>query len=248
MPRSSCGRVDPHAAARISGVPFRAAEVSATLSGLHAQAAIGPRSTGGVPSPHECLLRRGRRASAAQRGEPQHPRAGGLLGGDVDGAGRPSSPRPRTFPCTLAAPATRSRRRVRRSSSGRATSRSSTTRTRAAHTAGRHNEVRPVFGRDRRRPDWFLVNRAHHADIGGSTPGSMGIAADLYAEGLVLPAVLSALAASCSRTCCACSKNVRGSGRAAAGPARAGSEPAPARATAAGLRGRSRQRDGSATH
>ncbi len=50
--------------------------------------------------------------------------------------------------------------------------------------------VRPVFGRDRRRPDWFLVNRAHHADIGGSTPGSMGIAADLYAEGLVLPPVL----------------------------------------------------------
>ncbi|MBL8734036.1 MAG: hydantoinase B/oxoprolinase family protein [Planctomycetes bacterium] len=50
--------------------------------------------------------------------------------------------------------------------------------------------VRPVFGRDRRRPAWFVVNRAHHADIGGSTPGSMGIAADLYAEGLVLPPVL----------------------------------------------------------
>ena len=50
--------------------------------------------------------------------------------------------------------------------------------------------VRPVFGRDRRRPEWFLCNRAHHADIGGATPGSMGIAADLYAEGLVLPPVL----------------------------------------------------------
>jgi N-methylhydantoinase B len=50
--------------------------------------------------------------------------------------------------------------------------------------------VRPVFGRDPKRPQWFLVNRAHHADIGGSTPGSMGIAADLYAEGLVLPPVL----------------------------------------------------------
>ena len=50
--------------------------------------------------------------------------------------------------------------------------------------------VRPVFGRGRRRPLWYLVNRAHHADVGGSTPGSMGIAADLYAEGLVLPPVL----------------------------------------------------------
>ena len=50
--------------------------------------------------------------------------------------------------------------------------------------------VRPVFGRARRRPLWFLVNRAHHADVGGSTPGSMGIAADLHAEGLVLPPVL----------------------------------------------------------
>ncbi|MBX3463856.1 MAG: hydantoinase B/oxoprolinase family protein [Planctomycetes bacterium] len=49
--------------------------------------------------------------------------------------------------------------------------------------------VRPVFLGDRRRPRWFLVNRAHHADIGGAVPGSMGIAADLHAEGLVLPPV-----------------------------------------------------------
>jgi N-methylhydantoinase B len=49
--------------------------------------------------------------------------------------------------------------------------------------------VMPVFVRGDRRPEWFLVNRAHHADIGGSTPGSMGIAADLYAEGLVIPPV-----------------------------------------------------------
>ncbi|HEX6810492.1 MAG TPA: hydantoinase B/oxoprolinase family protein [Planctomycetota bacterium] len=54
--------------------------------------------------------------------------------------------------------------------------------------------VRPVFLGDRlgasRRPEWFLCNRAHHADIGGSTPGSMGIAADLYSEGLIIPPVL----------------------------------------------------------
>ncbi len=37
---------------------------------------------------------------------------------------------------------------------------------------------------------WFVVNRAHHADIGGASPGSMGIQQDLIAEGLVIPPVL----------------------------------------------------------
>lgn len=50
--------------------------------------------------------------------------------------------------------------------------------------------VRPVFLSGTRRPEWFLVNRAHHADVGGATPGSMGIVGDLYSEGLVLPPVL----------------------------------------------------------
>ena len=48
--------------------------------------------------------------------------------------------------------------------------------------------VRPVFF-GKRRPEWFVVNRAHHADVGGATPGSMGIVRDLFAEGLVLPPV-----------------------------------------------------------
>ena len=50
--------------------------------------------------------------------------------------------------------------------------------------------VCPLFLAGSRRPDWYLVNRAHHADIGGSTPGSMGVAMDLIAEGPVLPPVL----------------------------------------------------------
>lgn len=50
--------------------------------------------------------------------------------------------------------------------------------------------VRPVFVAGARTPGWFLVDRAHHADVGGASPGSMGVAADLYAEGLVLPPVL----------------------------------------------------------
>ena len=49
--------------------------------------------------------------------------------------------------------------------------------------------VRPVFLGSRKRPTFFVVNRAHHADIGGSVPGSMGVAADLIAEGLILPPV-----------------------------------------------------------
>ena len=50
--------------------------------------------------------------------------------------------------------------------------------------------VRPVFLGRARKPSFFLVDRAHHADIGGATPGSMGSAADLIAEGLVIPPVL----------------------------------------------------------
>ncbi|MFK7741158.1 MAG: hydantoinase B/oxoprolinase family protein [Planctomycetota bacterium] len=50
--------------------------------------------------------------------------------------------------------------------------------------------VRPVFGKDSStQPEWFVVNRAHHADVGGAVPGSMGIVRDLFAEGLVLPPV-----------------------------------------------------------
>jgi N-methylhydantoinase B len=36
---------------------------------------------------------------------------------------------------------------------------------------------------------FFVANRAHHADIGGATPGSMGMATDIYGEGLSIPPV-----------------------------------------------------------
>src|SRR5687768_12958957 len=36
---------------------------------------------------------------------------------------------------------------------------------------------------------FYVANRAHHADIGGATPGSMGLATDLYGEGLCIPPV-----------------------------------------------------------
>ena len=36
---------------------------------------------------------------------------------------------------------------------------------------------------------FFVANRAHHADIGGGTPGSMGLATDTYGEGLCIPPI-----------------------------------------------------------
>lgn len=49
--------------------------------------------------------------------------------------------------------------------------------------------VRPIFVTGQRRPDFFVANRAHHADIGGATPGSMGLAREIYAEGFRIPPV-----------------------------------------------------------
>src|SRR6266705_2082269 len=36
---------------------------------------------------------------------------------------------------------------------------------------------------------FFIANRAHHADIGGATPGSMGLATDVYGEGIRIPPI-----------------------------------------------------------
>jgi N-methylhydantoinase B len=48
--------------------------------------------------------------------------------------------------------------------------------------------VAPVHGPDGAL--WFYVAaRAHHADVGGGTPGSMGFSADVYGEGLRIPPV-----------------------------------------------------------
>lgn len=39
------------------------------------------------------------------------------------------------------------------------------------------------------RTIFYVANRAHHADIGGATPGSMGLATDIYGEGLRIPPI-----------------------------------------------------------
>ncbi|MCI0818269.1 MAG: hydantoinase B/oxoprolinase family protein [Chloroflexi bacterium] len=49
--------------------------------------------------------------------------------------------------------------------------------------------VAPVFVEGGEEPAFFTVSRGHQADIGGSTPGSMGAARELYQEGLIIPPV-----------------------------------------------------------
>ncbi|MFZ5450582.1 MAG: hydantoinase B/oxoprolinase family protein [Thermodesulfobacteriota bacterium] len=45
--------------------------------------------------------------------------------------------------------------------------------------------IAPVYAEERLA--FYLVNRAHHADVGGSTPGSMPLAQSLEEEGVVIP-------------------------------------------------------------
>lgn len=49
--------------------------------------------------------------------------------------------------------------------------------------------VAPIFLGREKKPFGYVANRAHHADIGGSTPGSMPLATEIYQEGLRLPPV-----------------------------------------------------------
>jgi len=49
------------------------------------------------------------------------------------------------------------------------------------HTAERR--LRPA------RPDFYVASRAHHADVGGAYPGSMGLCREIYQEGLRIPPV-----------------------------------------------------------
>jgi N-methylhydantoinase B len=41
----------------------------------------------------------------------------------------------------------------------------------------------------RRRPDFYVASRAHHADVGGAYPGSMGLCREIYQEGVRIPPV-----------------------------------------------------------
>ena len=49
--------------------------------------------------------------------------------------------------------------------------------------------VAPVFLRGRRRAAFYVANRAHHADVGGMYPGSMGPCREIAQEGIRIPPV-----------------------------------------------------------
>lgn len=56
------------------------------------------------------------------------------------------------------------------------------------------NQLSVVRGKRRTTDDgqrtlFYVANRAHHADIGGATPGSMGLATDIYGEGIRIPPI-----------------------------------------------------------
>ncbi|MBI3281499.1 MAG: hydantoinase B/oxoprolinase family protein [Acidobacteria bacterium] len=50
--------------------------------------------------------------------------------------------------------------------------------------------VAGVFVRGRARPAFYVAARAHHADVGGMSPGSMPLAREIFQEGLRIPPVL----------------------------------------------------------
>jgi N-methylhydantoinase B len=52
--------------------------------------------------------------------------------------------------------------------------------------------VAPVYVRQRRQrtpPDFYVASRAHHADVGGTYAGSMGLCREIYQEGFRIPPV-----------------------------------------------------------
>ncbi|MBN1483366.1 MAG: hydantoinase B/oxoprolinase family protein [Chloroflexia bacterium] len=48
--------------------------------------------------------------------------------------------------------------------------------------------VSPVFI-DLEDPSFFVASRAHHADVGGMSPGSLPLSSEIYQEGLIIPPV-----------------------------------------------------------
>jgi N-methylhydantoinase B len=60
------------------------------------------------------------------------------------------------------------------------------------YVATRRRDPAPSLpkGRSRRTtPDFYVASRAHHADVGGAYPGSMGLCREIYQEGFRIPPV-----------------------------------------------------------
>jgi len=61
------------------------------------------------------------------------------------------------------------------------------------YTGGTHlpdiTMVLPVFTGSKTAPAFYVANRAHHADVGGTFPGSMGPASEIFQEGIRIPPI-----------------------------------------------------------
>ncbi len=54
---------------------------------------------------------------------------------------------------------------------------------------GQHGTIEDASPATHSSPIGFVASRAHHADVGGITPGSMPVAREIYQEGLIIPPV-----------------------------------------------------------
>ena len=50
-------------------------------------------------------------------------------------------------------------------------------------------QLRARVARAHTSPDFYVASRAHHADVGGAYPGSMGLCREIYQEGVRIPPV-----------------------------------------------------------
>jgi N-methylhydantoinase B len=49
--------------------------------------------------------------------------------------------------------------------------------------------VSPVFAAEHESPAFYVASRAHHADVGGMSPGSLPPSTEIYQEGLIIPPI-----------------------------------------------------------
>jgi N-methylhydantoinase B/oxoprolinase/acetone carboxylase alpha subunit len=47
--------------------------------------------------------------------------------------------------------------------------------------------ISPIFLAREDKPTYIVANRAHHADVGGISPGSMPISTEIFQEGIIIP-------------------------------------------------------------
>ena len=156
---------------RTAGAPNRAPPARGSSVGRVDERARPGGAAGARLAPRRRRRRDGRGAAAC-RVQPQHQGARRLLGGGVHRRRASSSRRPSTSRCTSA----RCRRRsappsrscgdtIRPGDAGRAER-----PVRRRHPPQRRHARRALLRRTGRSSAW-VANRAHHADLGGTTPG-----------------------------------------------------------------------------